>query len=96
VTFDNNHTYYSNVVTLRNIGNDIRPKLISNLVNSNLIVTSPGNFEYMIYDLSGRTTLEGKLVNGMNTIPVSAITGGLYFIRFTDESNQWTEKFVRQ
>jgi hypothetical protein len=96
VTFDNNHTYYSNVVTLRNIGNDIRPKLISNLVNSNLIITSPGNFDYMIYDLSGKTTFQGKLVNGMNTIPVSTVSGGMYFIRFTDESNQWTDKFVRQ
>ncbi|HUR64822.1 MAG TPA: T9SS type A sorting domain-containing protein [Chitinophagaceae bacterium] len=95
VTFDNGHTYYSNIVTLRNIGNDIRPKLLSNLVNSAITVTSPGNYNYSIHDISGKQTAKGQLVTGMNTIPVATIAGGMYFIRFSDESNQWTDKFVR-
>lgn len=96
VTFDNGKTYYSNIVTLRNTGNDKRPKLLSNLVNNSITVTSPGNFSYAIYDLSGKITAKGLLVNGMNNIPAASMTGGMYIIRFADETNQWTDKFVRQ
>ncbi len=96
VTFDNGRSYYSNIVTLRNTGNDIRPKLLSNLVNNSITVSSPGNFSWMIYDFNGKMAAKGQLVSGMNTIPAQSITGGMYLIRFTDNSNQWTDKFVRQ
>jgi hypothetical protein len=96
VTFDNGHTYYSNIVTLRNIGNDIRPKLLSNLVSSTITVTSPGHFSYAVYDMNGKLTAKGLLVNGMNTISAAALTGGMYIIRFNNDSHQWMDKFVRQ
>lgn len=96
VTFDNGHTHYSNVVTLRNVGNDIRPKLLTNLVGSNITVTSPGSFTYEVIDLNGKLTGKGLLVKGMNNIPAASMAGGMYFIRFSDNSNQWTDKFVRQ
>jgi hypothetical protein len=96
VTFDNGHTYYSNIVTLRDTGKDTRPKLLSNLVNNSILVTSPGLYNYLVYDVSGKVTAKGQLVSGMNSIPAKAITGGMYFIRFADNSNQWTDKFVRQ
>lgn len=96
VTFDNGKTYYSNIVTLRNTGNDKRPKLLSNLVNSSITVTSPGNFSYAVYDMSGKVAAKGLLVNGMNNISAASMSGGMYIIRFADETNQWTDKFVRQ
>lgn len=96
VTFDNGKTHYSNIVTLRNTANDDRPKLLTNLVNSTITVTSPGKYNYIIYDLSGKIAAKGFLVNGMNNITAASITGGMYIIRFTDETNQWTDKFVRQ
>lgn len=96
VTFDNGHTYYSNIVTLRNTGNDIRPKLLSNMVNSTIVVTSPGNFNYTVFDMSGKLAAKGQLVNGMNNIPAAAFNGGMYVIQFSDNTNQWTDKFVRQ
>ncbi|MBM3417053.1 MAG: T9SS type A sorting domain-containing protein [Bacteroidetes bacterium] len=96
VTFDNGHTYYSNIVTLCNTGNDIRPKLLSNLVNNTITVTSPGNFSYAVYDMNGKLAANGQLVNGMNIISATVIPGGMYIIKFTDDNNQWTDKFVRQ
>jgi hypothetical protein len=96
VTFDNGHTYYSNIVTLKNTGNDIRPKLLSNLVTSHILVTSPGNYNYSVYDLNGKLAGRGQLVNGMNTITVASMTSGMYIMKFYDDSNQWTDKFVRQ
>ncbi len=95
VTFDNNKTYYSNTITLRNVNNDLRPKLLSNLVSSNLLVTSPSNFDYTVYDMTGKLAGRGKLLKGMNNIPV-LVSSGLYVIKFNDDTNQWTDKFVRQ
>jgi hypothetical protein len=96
VLFDNDREFYSNIVTLRNINNDLRPKLLSNLVNNSLIVTSPGAFSYSVYDLSGKLTLKGDITKGMNTIGASGLTSGMYLVRFNDNNNQWTDKFVRQ
>jgi len=96
VTFDNGHMYYSNIVTLRNTDKDTRPRLLSNLVNNTITVTSPGNYSYAVYDVNGKATAKGQLTSGMNSIPAVNMTGGMYFIRFADDSNQWTDKFVRQ
>ncbi len=96
VTFDNGHTYYSNIVTLRSTNNDNRPKLLSNLVNSSITVTSPGTFSYTIFDYNGKLTAKGQLSNGMNTINSSGISGGMYMIRFTGNTGEWTDKFVKQ
>ncbi len=96
VTFDNGHTYYSNIVTLRNTSNDTRPQLLSNLVNGNITVTSPGNYSYIIYDLNGRQAAKGQLTAGMNQISSNGFSGGMYLIQFTDNTNLWTDKFVRQ
>lgn len=96
VTFDNGKTHYSNVVTLRNTGNDTRPRLLSNLISNTITVTSPGKYSYTVYDMNGSTAAKGQLVNGMNTIVSSTLAGGMYMIRFNDDTNQWTEKFVRQ
>ena len=96
VTFDNAHSYYSNIVTLRNTANDTRPKLLSNLVNGTITVTSPGNYNYTIYDLNGKQAARGQLTPGMNQISSSGISSGMYIIQFTDNTNSWTDKFVRQ
>ncbi|MGQ0740338.1 MAG: T9SS type A sorting domain-containing protein [Bacteroidota bacterium] len=96
VTFDNGRQHYSNVVTLKNTRNDTRPKLLSNLVNNTITVTSPGNYSYAVYDVNGKTAAKGQLTAGMNNIAAANMTGGMYFIRFADDNKQWTDKFVRQ
>jgi hypothetical protein len=96
VTFDNGKTHYSNIVTLRNIGKDTRPKLLSNLVGTTLNVTSPGTYSYTISDIGGHLISRGQLVNGMNNLSSGQLPAGMYVIRFFDNVNQWTEKFVRQ
>lgn len=97
VTFDNGHQYYSNIVTLRKTGNAVKPRLISNLINNNSVeVLSPGVFIYSIHDFNGKTLANGKLINGSNNITTPGITGGMYIIRFTNGSEQWMDKFVKQ
>jgi hypothetical protein len=96
VTFDNGRQFYSNIVTLRPTSSLPRPKLVSNLVNNVITITSPGTYQYVIYDLNGKSACKGQLTTGLNSINADAMTGGMYFIRFANGAEQWTDKFVRQ
>jgi hypothetical protein len=97
VSFDNGKNHYSNIVTLRSKGNTQRPQLLSNIINSNVLtITSPGSFEYAIYDINGKSAGSGRLVTGMNTIAAGGISAGMYLITFSNGDEQWTDKFLRQ
>ena len=96
VTFDNGRQYYSNIVSLRNTGSVDWPKLVSNITNNSIIVTSPGTYGYAIYEFSGKTVSKGQLTNGLNTINTAGFTGGMYIIRFANGAEQWIDKFVKQ
>ena len=92
VTFENGRQYYSNIITLRKTGVFTGPKLISNLINSSTIeVSSPGVYSYSIYDLNGKTLVQGKLANGSNIINTGSITSGMYIVRFSNGTEQWME-----
>lgn len=97
VTFDNGHQYYSNVVVLKQNSITQRPRLVGNLITSGTItVSSPGNFTYMVFDLTGKTINKGLLTNGINTINSYGLKSGMYVIRFADIDHQWTDKLMVQ
>lgn len=97
VTFDNGQQYYSNVISLKGTGTVAKPKLVTNFVVANAItVTSPGNYNYAVYDFNGKTIRRGQLTNGLNTIDATGIVTGMYMIRFVNASEEWSEKLVRQ
>lgn len=97
VELDNGSHYYSNIVAIKQPADNYKPKLINSLVTNGLItVTSPAIFDYSLFDLNGRILNKGKLENGMNSINASGMIKGVYLIRFTDGSQQWTEKLVKQ
>ena len=96
VTFDNGRQYYSNNVSLRNTSVGNWPKLTTNIISSSLVVNSPGVYSYSVHEYSGRTIASGKLTNGLNTINMSSVTGVMYVVRFTNGTEQWTDKFVKQ
>jgi hypothetical protein len=85
------------LIALKNeLGND-QPKLINNLLNGNTIaVSSPGTYDYALYDLNGKILLRGQLSTGINNLPAGNLNSGMYMIRFTKGAAQWTEKLVRQ
>ncbi|HEY6502503.1 MAG TPA: T9SS type A sorting domain-containing protein [Chitinophagaceae bacterium] len=96
VLFDNGRQYYSNVVTIRH-GVTPRPQLTGTIILSNtIVVSSPGNYDYSIIDRNGMIIMKGKITAGINTINSAEIVSGLYMIRFADNTQQWTDKFVRQ
>ncbi len=97
VTFDNGRQYYSNIVTLRQTNTNPRPRVLTNLINSdNISVSSPGNYTYTIYDFAGKPVSKGRLTIGINNITAPCISGGMYIIRFANGAEQWTDKLVRQ
>jgi hypothetical protein len=97
VTFSDGHQYYSNVVSINQKGSSPRPQLTGTLIRSNtIVVSSPGNYDYMITDVNGKLLNKGKLMTGMNTVTAAGMTSGLYLIRFSDNEQQWTDKFIRQ
>jgi hypothetical protein len=96
VTFDNGHQYYSNTVSLRNTGSISRPKIVTNITNDHIIVTSPGTYTYSIFELNGKIINKGQLMKGLNTINTPALSGGMYFIRYSNGTEQWIDKFLIQ
>jgi len=97
VTFDNGRQYYSNVVTLRQTGSSARPQLVSNFISTNsILVNSPANYSYTIYDFNGKALSKGQLTNGLNTVAAMGMTRGMYIIRFENNTEQWTDKFIKQ
>lgn len=96
VTFDNGRQYYSNITALRNNNSNSKPSLVGNLVTGTLSVTSPSAYAYSIVDLNGRTVAKGQLAQGLSTINTGSLTGGLYIIQFTNQQEQYTEKFMKK
>ncbi|HMT74884.1 MAG TPA: T9SS type A sorting domain-containing protein [Chitinophagaceae bacterium] len=96
VTFDNGKHYYSNMVTLRNTGTNDIPKLVTNVIGTeNIRVSSPGNFDYAVFDLNGRPVAKGRLTSGINNISGAALSVGMYIIRYSNAGEQWTDKLIR-
>jgi hypothetical protein len=56
------------------------------LYETNIIVT----------DLSGRSVLNKKLVNGQHEINISSLTTGTYIVRATQNGNVFTSRFIKQ
>jgi hypothetical protein len=97
VLFDNGRQYYSNIITIRQNSSTPRPQLNGTLINTNTIaVSSPGVYEYMIIDMNGKVMALGKLVSGINLLQASGMANGIYMIRFANNTQQWTDKFIRQ
>jgi hypothetical protein len=97
VSFSNGRQYYSNIVNIKQDGSSPRPQLIGNIIKTNtVIVGSPGKYDYMILDMNGKTILKGQLLNGINNINTPGMASGMYIIHFADNTQQWTDKFIRQ
>jgi hypothetical protein len=96
VTFGNGRQYYSNIVTVKLEGTS-GPVLTGTWIRSNsIVVNSPGNYDYVIMDINGKIFNKGKLTNGINNIHTPDMISGMYLIRFSDNTRQWTDKFIRQ
>jgi len=91
------HHYYSNIVALTKNEVVHKPEIWGNVVNSGIVyVNSPGNYSYAIFDYTGKGIAQGKLINGMNKVNLTNTIAGIYFIKFSGNNQQWTDKILRQ
>ena len=96
VTFENNKQYYSNVITIRQ-GITGKPELVGNAISGNsLTINSPGNYNYQVFDQSGRMLNRGTVSKGFSSISTGNIAHGIYIIRFSDQDEFWSEKFIKR
>jgi hypothetical protein len=95
VQFEDGKEYYSNMITLRNLGNHYKPQIIGNVIsNGEMRINSPGNYQYAVYNMSGKKLATGKLNNGTNHVQHHQLTSGVYVIKYVNSQEEWSEKFI--
>ena len=95
VKFNDGHQYYSNMITLRNQGNIYKPQIMGNIIsNGELRINSPGNYLYTVYSVNGNRLASGRLSNGINQVQHTQITKGVYVIKYSNDQEEWSEKFI--
>lgn len=66
-------------------------------INSiNLNYTGNAKANMAIYDVAGRTLKTFSISNGVNTLDISALNSGVYFIGCTDEGSNTSVRFVKE
>jgi hypothetical protein len=53
-----------------------------------------GNYQYYISDVLGKRVAEGRVVQGMNTLDITALGEGVYLMNFTDGEKVFVERFI--
>ena len=95
--FDNGRQYYSNVIALHSNAVISKPQLFTNIIrNKALMINSPAGYTYTIADYTGRIVAKGMIAQGASTVKINDISNGVYFIHFTNNQTQNTERFVKE
>lgn len=84
--------YYSNSILLSN--GPVKP--LSTVVKDQIQLSSPGEYEYQLFDEIGRLYQKGKLVEGLNTVPVSTTRSGILIIKVFNAHEHYTFKLLKQ
>jgi hypothetical protein len=89
----------SGVITsgVSNIDYNNKFEIYPNPTNSTIFIKKPyiSPFQFSIFDAMGQVIMRGRL-NG-NSIDVSSLLSGIYFIRLKDEKGQWFKsKFIKE
>jgi hypothetical protein len=84
--------YYSNSVLLTNGS----VKLLSSVVRNQVQLNAPGEYNYQLFDATGRVLSKGNLVRGINTVEVGSVKQGMLLMRVSNQHEQLTFKLVKQ
>lgn len=75
---------------------DLGVKLKSNLINNQLDLEITRNVNLQIFDVSGKLMHSQELLSGNQTIDVSSMNWGIYFLNIrNNENKQSTTKFIK-
>jgi len=87
--------YYSGISKIITSGKRA-VQFVNTRVHGSISCTSTGNHTYQLFDTGGRLLTQGKLINGMNSIYVEALSKGIFFMHISDGISDWTEKLIKQ
>jgi len=89
-----------NVITtgVNEIEEEFALQSYTNPVLNTLDISLNGNsrFDYMIYDLSGKTILSGTSELNKKSIDLSELESGIYFLQLSDKTRYITKKLIKQ
>ena len=52
------------------------------------------NYQYIITDMLGKVTAQGRMIAGLNNISTAGLENGMYLLNFTNGVNTYVEKFM--
>lgn len=85
-------SYYSNTIMLANGTVIIMGNIVQNVVQLN----ASGDYEYQLFDETGRTYQRGKIRRGINTVPVNEVKKGLFLMKVFNRQQQLVFKLIKQ
>ncbi|MFO0414194.1 MAG: T9SS type A sorting domain-containing protein, partial [Bacteroidota bacterium] len=89
-------TYYSNIITLKEVATGASYTILSNRINTNeVVVNSKGNYSWRLMDMNGRSLQGGRLTTGINRLSTPAINSGMYLLQIADGQNITTERIIK-
>ncbi|MBL7702587.1 MAG: T9SS type A sorting domain-containing protein [Ferruginibacter sp.] len=91
-----NQTAYSNTIALKAEGSDQKLFRVSTLVTNEITINADLNYQYRITDMNGSVISTGNGLKGMNRVPVSNLSRGMYIIQLYNNVQQQTERIIRQ
>ena len=97
--FTSYHFYIASALPTGTFGNDeLQMKIYPNPAGSWLTIqlSSSATGQATIYDVIGKTVVQTELQNSRQTIDVSGLPEGLYFVRLTVDNKSVTKKIIIQ
>ena len=97
ITSADERSYYSNIINLRDRGDEKATVRIMNTIVANaIVVNANGESNYQVLDGTGRLLQRGKLVSGTNNIDVTTAQKGLILLQIQGDQGATTWKLIKQ
>ncbi|OQP64730.1 hypothetical protein A3860_18385 [Niastella vici] len=97
VTAKDEKSYYSNIITLRDRGDDkATARVMSTMVSNSIIVNADKECKYQVLDGTGRLLQRGQLIAGTNNIDITTAQKGLILLRIQGDVEISTLKLIKQ
>ena len=90
-----NQTVYSDSISLKSTENSDASFKVSTLVQNDIRINAPENYQYKIIDINGRRLATGHGVKGLNTIDISNKANGIYILQLFAQSKNQVEKIIK-
>jgi hypothetical protein len=90
-------TVYSNTIAITGTASTEQAFFVSTLVQSDITVNAPTNYQYVLNDMNGRVISKGSGLKGMNKINISNQQSGMYILQlFKPDQFRQTERIIKQ